>query len=73
MVRTNLKPRDYAVKDAVRIVNQKQCLYYIKNNVYPVDMYASIDEKTDKPILVMVFLREETAEVYKKWCNYELN
>ena len=57
MVKSNLKPRDYTAKEAVRIVNYKQCLYYIKNNVFPVDLYASIDVKTDKPILVAVFLK----------------
>nr|DAX82169.1 MAG TPA: ECSIT protein-like protein [Caudoviricetes sp.] len=36
-------------------------------------MYASIDEKTDNTILAMIFLKEDTSEVYKKWCNYELN
>ena len=37
------------------------------------DMYASIDDKTNNSILAMVFLKEDTADVYKKWCNYELN
>ena len=46
MVKTNLKPRDYLPHEAVRIVNPKQALLYIKNGVYPIDMYASIDEKT---------------------------
>lgn len=45
MVKTNLKPRDYLPHEAVRIVNPKQSLLYIKNGVYPIDMYASIDEK----------------------------
>ena len=36
-------------------------------------MYASIDEKTNNSILAMVFLKEDTYEVYQKWCNYELN
>lgn len=42
------------------------------NGIYPIDMYMSVDDKTDKPIRVMVFLRSETAEVYEKWKNYEL-
>lgn len=35
--------------------------------------YTSIDDKTNNIILAMVFLKEETSEVYKKWCNYELS
>lgn len=72
-VKSNLKPRSYTQNEVVRIVNQKQYLTYIKNGVYPIDMYASIDEKTDNTILAMIFLKEDTSEVYKKWCNYELN
>ena len=73
MVKTNLKPRDYLPHEVVRIVNPKQSLLYIKNGVYPIDMYVSIDEKTNNSILAMVFLKEDTYEVYQKWCNYELN
>lgn len=73
MVQTNLgKARDYLPHEVVRIVNMKQCLLYVKSGVYPIDIYASIDEKTDNAILAMVFLKSDTTEVYKKWCNYEL-
>ena len=73
MVETNLKKtRDYLPREVVRIVNPKQQLLYIKNRVYPIDIYTSIDDKTDNAILAMVFLKEDTIEVYKKWCNYEL-
>lgn len=58
MVKTNLKPRDYLPHEAVRIVNPKQSLLYIKNGVYPIDMYASIDEKTNNSILAMCSLRK---------------
>lgn len=72
-IKSNIKPRDYSPKEVVRIVNPKQYLLYIKNNVYPIDVFTSIDEKTNKAILAMVFLREETKDVYKKWCNYDLD
>ena len=73
MVQTNLgKARDYLPHEVVRIVNMKQCLLYVKSGVYPIDIYASIDEETDNAILAMVFLKSDTTEVYKKWCNYEL-
>ncbi len=72
MIKTNLKPRDYLIHEVVRIVNPKQYLLYIKNDVYPIDMYTSIDEDTGNIILAVVFLKEETTDVYKKWCNHEL-
>ena len=38
MVETNLKEaRNYLPYEVVRIVNPKQQLLYIKNNVYPID------------------------------------
>lgn len=72
-IKSNLKPRAYTQNEVVRIVNQKQYLTYIRNGVYPIDMYTSLDEKTNNIILAMIFLKEDTSEVYKKWCNYELN
>ncbi len=72
-IETNLKQRNYTPKEVVRIVNPKQYLLYIKNNVYPIDMFTSVDDTTNNIILVMIFLKEDTAEVYKKWCNYDLN
>lgn len=73
MIKTNLKSRDYDLRNVVRIVNNRQQLLYIKNEVYPIDLYTSIDDKTGNSILVMIFLKEETTEVYKKWCNYKLS
>nr|DAP28267.1 MAG TPA: hypothetical protein [Bacteriophage sp.] len=74
MVETNLKnARDYLPHEVVRIVNMKQALLYIKSGIYPIDIYTSIDDKTNNAILAMVFLKKDTSEVYKKWCNYELN
>lgn len=73
MIKTNLKKaRDYLPNEVIRIVNPKQFLLYIKSGIYPIDIYASIDEKTNKAILAMVFLKADTTEVYKKWCNYDL-
>lgn len=73
MVETNLKKsRDYLPYEVVRIVNPKQQLLYIKNNVYPIDIYTSIDDK-DNAILAMVFLKSDTTEIYQKWCNYDLS
>lgn len=71
-IKTNLIVKDYYLREIVRIVNPKQYILYIKNGVYPIDMYTSIDEKTNNNILVMIFSKEDTKEVYKKWCEYNL-
>ena len=72
LIGTNLKSRNYNYYEVVRIVNPKQYLLYIKNGVFPIDLYASVDEETNNIILAMIFLKADTTEVYKKWCSYDL-
>ena len=47
--------------------------FYVNSGVYPIDLYPSYNPKNDRKIIVMIFLRSDTIEVYKKWCNYESN
>lgn len=70
-IKSNLQPHDYSAKEVVRIVNPKQYLLYIKNGIYPIDVYTTIDD-SDQAILTMIFEKDDTAELYQKWCNYEL-
>ena len=70
-IETNLHPRDYIHNEVYRIINSKQVRLYIKNKVYPIDMYASFDDKGND-VVVYVFLREETQELYQKWLAHEL-
>jgi len=72
LITPNLHPRPYYPSEVVRIVNSKQFKLYIANGIYPVDIYTSMDRKTGKTILVMIFLKEETKEAYELWCKYEL-
>lgn len=72
-VDSNLTGKPYAAQDVVRILNPKQQLLYVKAGLYPLDLYTSIDEKTDKDVLVMIFSREESYPLYQKWCNHELD
>lgn len=51
----------------IEIVNVKQASMYIKNGVKPIDLYYGRDR------LVFLFNKEETREVYDKWCKYTLN
>lgn len=71
-IESNLKPRNYKDNEVYRIVNQLQAKMYIKNGVYPIDLYTSID-KNGNDIIVYIFLRDETQEVYKAWMAHELN
>ena len=71
---SRLNGRKYNVfdDDIVRIVNLAQATAYIKNDVMPIDIYASRDKNNDKNILVFLFSRSETKEVYDLWCRHEL-
>jgi hypothetical protein len=71
-LKSNLAEIEYNSTDCVRIVNQKQQLFYLVNNVYPVDIYTSYDERNDRKIIVMIFRKNETKELYQKWCNYDV-
>jgi hypothetical protein len=71
-VKSNINDNEYDAKDVVRIVNQKQILFYINSGVYPIDLYASYDERNDRKIVVMIFEKERTKELYQKWCNYDV-
>lgn len=71
MIKTNLSPRDYSEKEVCRIVNPKQRDLYIKHRIFPIDIYPSID-KDGRDIIVYIFLKEDTQELYQKWLNHEL-
>lgn len=72
LILTNLHPKNYAPNEVCRIVNPKQSMLYIKHRLFPIDMYTSIDAKTGNDILVMIFDKEESQELYQAWCNHEL-
>ena len=70
-IKSNLSPIDYTEKEVCRIINPLQAKMYIKNRVYPIDIYTSFD-MNGNDIIVYIFLRKDTQDVYKKWINYEL-
>lgn len=59
------KPYYYA-NDVCRIVDPKQNYLYMKNGLYPVDMYCSGD------VIVYVYDKKSSYECYKKWCDRTL-
>ena len=72
-VESNLTGKLYYPEDVVRIVNYRQAAAYIAHEAQLIDIYPSTDFKTDTPILVFLFNREDTRELYDKWCRHELN
>lgn len=71
IIKPNLKYRPYMIDEVVRIVNPKQRDLYVKHEVYPIDIYPSVD-KDGKDITVYIFLKEETQNLYQKWCDRTL-
>ena len=73
-IRTDISgpQREYDLFSCVKIVNIQQACAYMDNGVYPVDIKTSIDNKTNKRCVVFYFDKNESKEVYDKWCNYQL-
>lgn len=70
-VRSTLTGKDYYLSDAIRLVNIRQICSYWLMNIMPLDVYPSIDFKTNNPVLVFIYSREETQEAYKRWRESE--
>lgn len=64
--------KEYYAKDAIRILDPKQAALYWNNHVEPLDIYPSRDYKTNKALIVFVFKRDETKEVFDLWCKHKL-
>jgi hypothetical protein len=72
IVKSNISQCEYDLFSCVKIVNIQQACAYMENGIYPVDVKSSIDNKTNKRCVVFYFDKNESKEVYDKWCNYEL-
>ena len=73
MIETNIKSRDYYLNDVNRICNIKQQIFYMDSGVFPIDIYPSYDDKNDRKIIVMIFEKEKTKELYQKWKSYDVD
>ena len=62
----------YYASEAIRILDPQQAAAYWANNVVPLDIYSSRNYETGKPVIVFVFNRAETKDVFDKWCKHEL-
>ena len=73
IVKSNLTGKDYDISKVVRLLNIKQSMMYIKNGCKLLDLYVSLDNDTNEPILVFIFDRKESKEYFDRWCKHELN
>ena len=73
MIKTNINARDYKYNEVVRICNVKQQIFYLSSSVYPIDIYTSYDDENDRKIIVMIFEKDKTKELYQKWLNYDVD
>ena len=62
----------YHAKDAVRILDPYQAALYWANGVEPLDIYSSRNHKTGKAVIVFVFKKDETKELFDLWCQCKL-
>lgn len=69
---SKINGKKYLLKDVCRIKDPKQYKLYIKHDVYPIDMYTTLDMDTGEDKLIMLFSREESRPLYLLWKNHEL-
>lgn len=72
MVLSNVTNKTYKPSKVVRILNIQQVIAYLNHGVELLDVYTSIDKKTDGKVLVFLFDRESSKEAYDLWCRREL-
>lgn len=71
-VKGKFSNKEYYASEAIRILDPSQAALYWANGVEPLDIYSSRSYKTNKALIVFVFRRDETKEVFDLWCKHEL-
>ena len=67
------KKYDYFSESIIRIINLKQAMSYLSNGAELMDIYTSRNRKTNDPVLVFVFNKnEKLQELYDLWCKHKL-
>lgn len=67
--KSKITGKEYDVFKSIRILNISQAIYYLENRIELQDLFISQDKKTNKSILVFVFLRDDTKEIFDTWCK----
>lgn len=71
-VKGKFSNKEYYASEAIRILDPRQAALYWNHHIEPLDIYPSRDYKTNKALIVFVFKRDETKEVFDLWCKHEL-
>ncbi len=66
---STLRKITYDENDAIRIVNPKQAAFYWHRGLQPISIYPSKDYVTDDPIIVFIFKKSDTKELFTEWCE----
>lgn len=53
----------------IPILNPKQAAFYWSRGIEPIDIYPSVDSRTNTPIIVFLFNRDQTHALYKEWLD----
>lgn len=72
LVVPRIKGMPYDPNKVVRILNTQQTAAYLKYGAELLDVYQSIDVKTGAPLLVYIFDRDKTKNLYDLWCKHKL-
>lgn len=67
--KSKITGREYDVFQSIRILNITQAIFYLENKIELQDLIISQDRKTNKSVLVFVFLRDDTKEIFDTWCK----
>lgn len=71
--KSKITGKEYDVFKSIRILNISQAIYYLENRIELQDLFISQDRKTNKSVLVFVFLRDDTKEIFDTWCKKKKN
>lgn len=66
---SSLRKCEYDESDAIRIVNPKQAAFYWSKGLKPISIYPSKDYTTEEPILVFIFKKSDSKELFSEWCE----
>ncbi len=72
MILSSTTGKYYDPSEVVRIINCKQSAAYMSHGAELLDIYPGKDFRTDEPLLVYIFNRKDTTELYDLWCKHML-
>lgn len=67
IIKSALTGKEYKLSSVVRLINIQQSCFYVSEGIMPVDIYVSKDFITNKPMLVFLFDKMETKDLYAQW------